>query len=127
VNDQLLWLRLLGAGVIVVALVAFDSSSNSLWQSLALPLLLAAGALAMVRNLAAVALGTAVLALIHSNPDAANWVPRIAYPVIAGAAGCVLLGIAGQRFRRRIRSTREQRWASRQQHRGTHPGGSRDG
>jgi hypothetical protein len=114
VNDRRIWLRVIGTLVLAVTLVIFDSTAPGVWQSLGLPLLLALGAWALVQNLAAVALGAAVLAAIHSDLNAVSWVDRVAYPSIALVSGCILLAISVRRFRARISSTRAARWAQRQ-------------
>ena len=106
-------LRVAGTVALIAALLIYDTTSDALWQSLLLPLIMAVGALALVQNLAAVAFGTVILALIHSNLDASSWVERLAYPLIAAAAGATLLAVGVTRFRRRITATREARWAAR--------------
>lgn len=113
-NDQRTWLRIIGTIVLAATLVTFDSTASSVWQSLSLPLLMALGALALVQNVAAVALGATVLATIHTDLQAQSWVERIAYPAIAVAGGVTLLIISIRRFRSRIAATRAARWAERQ-------------
>ena len=107
------WLRVLGTVVLAVSLIVFETGSQQLWQSLLLPLVMAAAALALVQNLTAIAFGTLVLAIIHSDLSAIDWVPRVAYPAIAIAAAVALITIAIARFRRTIIATREARWANR--------------
>lgn len=114
-NIDRLALRIAGTAALVLALLVYDTSSNALWQSLLLPMIMAIGALALVQNLAAVAFGTMILAIIHSNLGADSWVEHLAYPVIAATAGLTLLGIGITRFRRRIVTTREARWETRKQ------------
>jgi hypothetical protein len=77
------------------------------------PALLALGAWALVRNVAAVALGTAVLAAIHSDLGAADPVTGVIYPSVAATASLVLAVIFARRFRARILATRAERWAPR--------------
>lgn len=106
-------LRAAGTAALIVALLIYDATSDALWQSLLLPLGMAIGALALVQNVAAVAFGTVILALIHSDLSGDSWVERLAYPLLAAAAGTTLLAISITRFRRRIIDTRDARWARR--------------
>lgn len=99
--------------VLAVSLVIFETGSQQLWQTLLLPLVIAAAAMALVQNLAAVAFGTLVLAVIHSDFSASDWVARLAYPIIAVAAAVALATIAIKRFRQTMIATREARWANR--------------
>ena len=108
-----MWLRVLGTAVLALSLLVYQSGATSLWQSLLLPLIMAAAAWALVQNLAAIAFGTLVLAIIHTDLSAIDWVPRLAYPAIALAAALALITIAVARFRRTIAATREARWANR--------------
>lgn len=108
-----LWLRVLGVVVIVLGLAVLEPGGTSLGQRVGVPAVLAVGAWALVRNLAAVALGTAVLAAIHSEPGAADPVTGVIYPAAATAAGLVLVVIFVRRFRARILATRAARWAPR--------------
>jgi len=113
VTGAALWLRVLGVAVIVVGLAVLEPGATGLDQRLGVPALLAVGAWALVRNLAAVALGTAVLAAIHSNLGAADPVTSVIYPSVAATAGVVLAIIFARRFRARILATRAERWAHR--------------
>lgn len=112
-NGDRVWLRVLGTLVLALSLLVFETGSEQLWQSLLLPLVMAAAALALVQNLAAVAFGTLILAVIHSDLGAAGWVPRLAYPAVASAAVLALMTIAIARFRRTIIATRAARWENR--------------
>lgn len=112
-SDSRIWLRLLGTAVIIAALLVYEPGADDVIQRLGLPLILAAGALALVQNPAAVALGTLVLAVIHSDLNAASWIPATAYPLIAVAATLVLLSIGWRRLKDNIAATHEARWASR--------------
>ncbi len=105
--------RVLGMAVICLCLAVFEPGSSSIWQRVGLPVLMAAGAFALVRNLAAVAFGAAVLALIHSRPGAEDPITAFAYPGIAAAALVAFGWILVRRFRSRIAATRAERWASR--------------
>jgi len=113
VSDSRTWLRLLGTAVIIAALLIYEPGADDVVQRLGLPLVLAAGAFALVQNPAAVALGTLVLAVIHSDLSAASWIPAAAYPLIAAAATLVLLSIGWRRLKDNIAATHEARWASR--------------
>jgi hypothetical protein len=106
-------LRVAGTIALIVALLFYDTTSDALWQSLLLPLVMAIGALALVQNVAAVAFGTAILALIHSDLSASSRVESLAYPLIAAVAGITLLAIAITRFRQRIIATSAERWSRR--------------
>jgi hypothetical protein len=112
-NDRSIWLRVAGTVILMVTLVIYEPGVDTVLQNLMVPLLMALGALALVQNLAAVALGSTVLATIHTDFNAASWVSRIAYPVIAVTGGSILLIIAINRFRARIAATRAARWADR--------------
>ncbi len=106
-------LRVAGTAALIIALLIYEPTSDALWQSLLLPVIMAIGALALVQNITAVAFGTAILALIHSDLDADSWVEGVAYPLIFAAAGITLLAIGITRFRSRIVTTREARWSPR--------------
>jgi hypothetical protein len=107
-------LRLGGVLTICLCLVIFEPGGTSLWHRLLVPLLLALGAWLLVQNLAAVAFGTTVLAVIHSSPGAQDPIEGLAYPAIAALGCAVLAWIFGKRFRARIEATRSARRARRQ-------------
>ena len=107
------WQRLAGLLLIFLGLALYDPESSAALHRLLLPALLAAGAWALVQNIAVVALATAVLGVIHLDFAASSWVDRYAYPAITAAAVLTLLAIGIQRFRRRILETREARWSER--------------
>lgn len=106
-------LRIAGLVLVIAGLALFDTSSSSVTQRLVLPLAMAVGAWALVQNAAAVALGVTVLALIHSDLSASHWIDRLAYPILTGFGGAVLIAIAWRRFRDRMRDTHHARWAGR--------------
>ena len=108
-----LWLRLAGVLLIVICLVVLQPGSAELLHRLVVPLLLALGAYWLVQNLAAVALGAAVLAAVHSDLNADDWVEGLAYPLLAACSAAVVLIVALQRFARRISRTHEDRWRRR--------------
>lgn len=107
------WQRLAGLAVIFVCLAVYDPNATGVGQRLLVPLLMAAGAWALVQNLAAVALAIVVLGVIHLDLAAGNWIDAIAWPLLTLAAGIALLTIGIRRFRRRIADTHEARWADR--------------
>ena len=103
------------AGVVLLALcvVVYEPDAGSALHRLLLPLTMAAAAGLMVQNLAAVAFGTFLLAAIHSHPGSPDPIEGIVYPVVAAAAGLLLLWILLQRFRARIHATHDARWRQR--------------
>jgi hypothetical protein len=105
--------RLAGVALLAVTVVLYEPDAPQIWQRLGLPLLMAAAAWLMVQNVVAVALGTTLLAAIHSDPGNADPVQGIGYPLTALAAGIVLLGVLTQRFRSRVRATHADRWRHR--------------
>lgn len=107
------WLRVLGTVIIVAVLLIYEPGAEGIIQRLGLPLVLAGGALALVQNPAAVAIGALVLSVIHSDLSAASWIPAVAYPLTAAVAALVLATIGWRRFRKNIAATREARWANR--------------
>lgn len=112
-NTQGLWLRTAGVVVLVLCLLWYVPGADSTTQRLWLPLLMAAGAWALTRNLTAVALGGTLLAAIHSDLQAAEWIDRLAYPLLALLGALVLTAILVRRFRARIAATHDARWANR--------------
>lgn len=105
--------RLAGLFLIFLGLALYDPESPAAVHRLLLPALLAVGAWALVQNVAAVAIATAVLGVIHLDLEAGSWIDRYAYPAVTAAAVLTLLAIGVQRFRRRIVETREARWSER--------------
>lgn len=99
--------------MIFLGLALYDPESPAALHRLLLPALLAAGAWALVQNVAVVAIATAVLGVIHLDSEAGGWIDRFAYPAITAAALLTLAAIGVQRFRRRIVETREARWSER--------------
>ena len=105
--------RLVGLAVVLVCLAVYDPGGDSVQQRLLLPLLMAAGAWALVQNLAAVALAVAVLGVIHLDLGSGDWIDRIAWPLLTLAATAAFVWILVRRFRARIAETHEARWADR--------------
>jgi hypothetical protein len=105
--------RIAGVALLALSVVLYEPSSPQIGQRLGLPLVMAAAAWLMVQNIVAVALGTTLLAAIHSQPGSPDPVTGIGYPLVAVAAALVLLGVLVRRFRERIRSTHDERWRHR--------------
>lgn len=107
------WHRLAGLAVVLVCLALFEPGAPGLVHRLVYPLMMAAGAWALVQNGVAVALAGTVLAVIHTRLGATDWISGLAYPALAVAGGLILLGSAVRRFRRRIIETHDARWSDR--------------
>jgi len=107
-------LRVLGFLLLMGCLAFYDATSDSTLHRLGIPLLMALGAWSLVQNLAAVAIGGTVLAVIHTDLGAGQWIDSIAYPALAGIGLAVLTVIAWQRFTRRIARTHDARWSERE-------------
>ncbi|MFM8355751.1 MAG: hypothetical protein ACKOBM_12725 [Gammaproteobacteria bacterium] len=105
--------RIAGVVLLVAAMGLWQPDSATVAARLGVPLLMALAAALIVQNLAAVALGAAILAGIHSDPGAADLVTGIGYPLVASVATMLLLFIFWQRFRARIRATHDARWQHR--------------
>jgi hypothetical protein len=105
--------RLIGLATVLIGLALYDPHAAGAVHRLALPLLMAAGAWALVQNLAAVALAVAVLGMIHLDLANGDWIDRIAWPILTLAAWVTFTWILIGRFRQRIRDTHEARWQSR--------------
>ena len=106
------WHRLAGLAVVLVCLGVYEPGTAGTDQRLIYPLVMAAGAWALVQNLTAVALAGTVLAVIHTDLSG-DWISRYAYPGLA-VMGVVILAWTGvQRFRRRIAETHGARWSDR--------------
>lgn len=106
--------RIAGLLILTVCFAIYDPQNASVTHSLALPLIMALGAWALVQNAAIVALATALLAGLASNPGSGFWIEAYAYPVIATIAGVTVAAITAQRFRQRIQDTHAARWSNRQ-------------
>ena len=107
-------LRLAGVVVILAVLFVIDLNIDDAVNQLGLPLLLAAGAYLMTLSLMAVAITAATLAFLHMELGATFWVPALAYPALLAVCSVYIGWVLLQRFRQRIKDTREARWASRQ-------------
>ena len=105
--------RLVGLAAILICLAIYDPQGSDAWHRLILPLLMAAGAWALVQNLAAVVLAVAVLGVIHLDLSSGDWIDRIAWPLLTAAAVATFVWILIGRFRQRIRDTHEARWQQR--------------
>lgn len=106
-------IRGLGVAIIGIALAVYRDTLPGIYTDLFLPIAFAVGTWLVVRNLAAVCLGSSLLALAHSDPSSTDWVVGIAYPVIALSCFATTIGIYGVRFRKHIGETHDARWRSR--------------
>jgi len=114
VNTSHMGRRIAGVVVLSGCLLAYDPGATDLLQRGLLPALMALAAWGLVQNLAAVALGVAVLAGIHSDLHAPHWLDHLAFPAISAAAAVTFGIIVWRRFRRRIQATHDHRWRDRQ-------------
>ncbi len=101
--------------LILASSLIFDSHSDAPLHDLWLPLVMAIGAILALQNTLAVALATTALAGIHTNFQAADWVPAQAYPLLALLGSVTIVVILVQRFRERITTTRTEREARRRE------------
>jgi multidrug transporter EmrE-like cation transporter len=106
-------LRLSGLLVLIICLSAYDPEHGSVLHRLLIPLTMALASWALVQNVAAVALGSMVLAFIHTDLAASDWIARIGYPILTGLSALILAVVAWRRFKQRIRETHEARWSDR--------------
>jgi uncharacterized membrane protein YvlD (DUF360 family) len=106
--------RIAGLLILTVCFAIYDPQSASVTNRLALPLIMALGAWALVQNTAIVALATALLAGLASNPGSGFWIEAYAYPLLATVAAITFAAITAQRFRQRIQDTHAARWSNRQ-------------
>ena len=106
-------IRIAGVALLAACVLAYDGDAPGAWQRLVLPLGMAFAAWLMVRNLAAVALGTALLAGIHSAPGSTDPIAATGYPLVAAGATLVLIAVFIGRFRARIAATHDARWRQR--------------
>ncbi|MGE0625952.1 MAG: hypothetical protein AB7I04_09590 [Pseudomonadales bacterium] len=107
------WHRLIGLAVILVCLALYEPGAPGMLHKLVYPLVMAAGAWALVQNAVVVAIAGTVLAAIHTELGSGDWIPGIAYPALTLAGGVLLLATAVLRFRRRIAETHDARWRDR--------------
>jgi len=105
--------RIAGVVLLGLAVLLYDSASDSPIHRLVVPLAMAVATWLMVQNAAAVLLGVVLLTAIHSDPADSDWINSHAYPALAILSGGALGYIGLQRFRRRIAATREARWRHR--------------
>ncbi len=96
-------------------MVAYQPEAGGLVNRLLIPLAMAVATWMMVQNVAAVAIGTGVLAAIHSEPGSSDPLASVVYPALAAASGLVLALVFVRRFRRRIAETQEARWRHRRE------------
>jgi hypothetical protein len=105
--------RVAGLTLLIACVLVYDPSSDSALQRLLVPLIMALGAWALIRNLTVVAMAVAVLAVLASAPGSGDWITSLAYPATAAAASFAVIWSAVRRFRLRIRETHAERWSDR--------------
>lgn len=107
--------RLAGVVLLLGAMGLWQPDSAGAMARIGVPLVMALATGMIVQNVAAVALGSAILAGIHSAPGADDPVTGIGYPLIASCAAILVIIIFMRRFRARIRATHDARWQHRRQ------------
>lgn len=112
-NLEKLSIRLCGLLLLFGCLAIYDPIGASAVQRLGVPIVMALGAWALVQNLTAVAFGTAVLALLHTDLGGTDWITAYAYPLLAVVGMAILIAAGWSRFRRRVADTHAARWSSR--------------
>ena len=106
--------RIVGVALLAVLVLLADWQSNSVLYQLVVPGLMALAAVLITQSVMAVALAIALLATIHTDMDAVDWLPSSAYPLIAVLGWGTVFGIAMARFRAYSQRTHDARWSSRQ-------------
>ncbi|XOV84153.1 MAG: hypothetical protein ACFHXK_03335 [bacterium] len=109
------WLRIGGVALAAAIVFLLNIEDPRPLHQLWLPLCLAGAAYLITQSAMAVAIAAFALATAHSDPDAASWIPSIAYPAVALISMIIIFGIAWHRFRRHIAATHEARWAARRE------------
>lgn len=112
-NLERLWYRLAGLAVLLVCLALYEPGAPGTLHRLVYPLVMAAGAWALVQNGVVVVLAGTVLAAIHTDLGSADWISGIAYPALVVTGAVLLLGAVTLRFRRWIAETHDARWRDR--------------
>ena len=102
-----------GVAIIAVSLAVYTEALPVVATDLILPIAFGVGIWLVIRNLAAVCLGSGLLALAHSDPYGPDWIAGIAYPVIAVSCFATTISLYAIRFRRHVSDTHEARWRSR--------------
>jgi hypothetical protein len=105
--------RFVGIFVTCVVIFTMDLNQTTVLHTLLLPLLLALAGYLVTQSLMAVSLATAGLAFANMDLSSQFWVARFAYPGIAVLGFVTFLWLLIVRFRTRILTTREDRWANR--------------
>ena len=105
--------RVAGLVLLGVLVVAYQPESGGPVQRLLIPVGMALATWLMVQTVMAVALGAGLLAAIHSDPGAGDWIAGSAYPLLACLCGIILGVVLVQRFRRHIAATHDARWQAR--------------
>lgn len=120
VMERLSW-RLAGVVLLGVLVVAYHPESGGPVHRLLVPAAMAGATWLMVQNVVAVALGSAILAAIHSELGSDDPVQAVGYPLLAALSGAILAAALIQRFRRHIAETHEARWRHRRRRDGRPP------
>lgn len=107
-----------GALLIVAALLLLDyeaigTLAGQPLLQLAVYGMLIAGAILVTRAVLAVAVATCLLATAHASPGAPDWLSGMVYPALAVIAASICVALLTGRFRVRMRSTHDARWARR--------------
>lgn len=112
VMERLPW-RVAGLILLGLLVVIYQPDAGGPLHRLLIPIGMALGAWLLVQNGVAVALGAGLLAALHSDPGAADWIVARAYPALAVFSFLVLAVLLGRRFRRHIAATHDDRWRHR--------------
>ena len=108
-------IRGLGVVGILTCLLTYQPGVTGVVNQLAIPALAALSFWLVIRRAVVVCIAGFALSVVHADPGADHWVPAIAWPMLALAAGVALLVIWIHRLRARIGETRAARWASREE------------
>ena len=108
-----LLLRALGLSLLLLFFLFFEPGHTSLMQRLLWPGVAIVGAALVLRNVLVLALTVAFFATLNSEPGSSDLFTGWVYPLLAGAAGLLILVVLATRFRAHIRATRTRRWAPR--------------
>lgn len=106
-------LRIAGAVVMILCVLVYEPQSVLWWQRLVVPIMMAVATAAIVKNVLAVAIAGSLLALIHGNLAAEDWITALAYPTLALLGTMLVLALLIRRFQKRIQATHQARWANR--------------
>ncbi len=102
-------LRICGLLLAAAVMLTLDTGRGGVVHLLLLPLALALAAWMILRSLLAVALAGMLMAAVHADLSAADWLTARAYPLISFVCAASVAVILSRRFRRYIRATRRAR------------------